>query len=161
MSFFAFLPITPPLIVFCLCLALHFHTNSFSSCTSFKFPYFPYQNALEHARSRSLLQRTSPYPSTLFSLLIHSFSFYIFLSRTPLRSRTSHVCAQNSLKNARSRSLLQRRTSFFYPLHFPPIHPCTVDFTLTLFYCDCNAFFFTFCFPGTFLKNLFLIAILK
>ena len=74
-------------------------------------PYFFSQNALEHARSRSLLQRTSPHSSTLSShVLPFSSAFsYPVLPFVPIlslfvRTFSSH----NPLEHARSRSLLQR-----------------------------------------------------
>ena len=80
--------------ILCLGLALlHIHVFPFplalllflilSDCF---VPQFPSQNPLEHARLRSLLQRTYPHPSTLYSLfLLHFFILYFpCLSRTSL-----------------------------------------------------------------------------
>ena len=98
-----------------------------------------------NARSRFLLQRTGPHPSTLSSHT--SFPSCVSLSHTS-HMLVPHFSSQNLHEHARLRSFLQRTS-----LPFPPVLSCTVDFTLTFFYCDCNVFFFTFCFPAIFLEE--------
>ena len=140
---FAFLSISPPTIVFLLAyISLHIPVLPFPPAlpsvprTSCFVPNFSSQNPLEHARARTLLQRTSPHPSTLFSC--------ISLFRTSLRSRTSHVCLTLILKRQKSSWACPLEVfSPVYFLPFPPALPCTVDLTLIFF---CNAGFSPFIF---------------
>ena len=78
--------------------------------TSRFVPHFPFQNPIEHTRSRSLLQHTSPHPSTLsFHVLPFPPAFPLpILPFVPVLhtfvSLLSHFPSQNSVEHAHFRS---------------------------------------------------------
>ena len=110
--------------------------------SSLFIPHFPSQNPVEHVRSRFLLQRTSfyiPLPLPAHVLPFPLVFPYPVLPFVPVLSMfVSHFPSQIPIEHARSRSLLQH-ASFPFPLPFPPVLPCSVDFTITYWfylYCD-------------------------
>ena len=112
--------------------------NSPSSLISFCSPfYFP-------ANDCCLLVSRSTFPCFLF--LLHSLQFFVL----PVLSCTSPPKILLSMPGpGPSSSVL--RTSF--PLLIFPVFPCIEDFI----YCVSNVLFFTFCFTGIFLKNVFVL----
>ena len=105
-------------------------------------PNFSSQNPVDHARSRSLLQPTSPHPSTLSAYVLPFPPAFLFpvLSFVPvLPMLVPHFPSQNPVQHARSRSPFQR-TSF--PLTLPSRASRYCGFYLFCVYCAFLPLFF-------------------
>ena len=154
---FALLPISPPTIIFAYVL-FHIPVLPFPPAlplisvlpvlSSTSFPKLSWACQIEIPPQAYFLSHSSTISSHI--LTFPSAFPYPVLPFIPLLAIfVPHFSSQNPLEHACSRSLLHR-TYFSFPLPFSPVLPCSVDFTLTFFYCECNAFFLTFCFPGIF-----------
>ena len=141
------------------CSPSYFLANNFFACVSLHISILPFLPVLPSIlRTSQLFCSALPLPkscwacplqgpppayflsysSTLASLVLSfppAFPYSILPFVPVLSMFVRHFPSQNLVEHARSRSILQR-TSFTFPLPFPSIFPCIVNFTLIDLYID-------------------------